>query len=158
MDDNNLDDVDILLKGGADPNMKDERGNSLLQLATLNDDTEMVKLLLHYGAKPNLDSFDRSSLDTAISKRNFEIVKLLLGHDADPNRKNALSWTPLQSTAMDDKLDIADILLRYRADPFIQNNRGENAYDIARQYGNRRLIALMDFYETQIKEPEYQNP
>lgn len=144
VNDGNLADAEILLYDGADPNIQDKIGNSLLQLASLKDNTEMVSLLLDYKADPNLDRYDQNSLFTAINNNNTDIVRLLLEHYANPNRKNGLSMTPLQQAILIRNLDIIELLLQYEADPLIQDSLGANSYDFA---DLDDIIALMESYE-----------
>jgi ankyrin repeat protein len=43
--------VTLLLRHGTSPNRSDEVGRSALELAVTRGDDEVVKLLLHYGAR-----------------------------------------------------------------------------------------------------------
>ncbi len=89
----NLDMMQQLLEGGADPNTKNGYEEPLLirllKKCSLRDSTkfEMVKLLLEYGADPKIKTKDYdSSLIAAINgfkdeKIRFEVVELLLKTD-----------------------------------------------------------------------------
>jgi ankyrin repeat protein len=43
-----------LLEAGADPDAKDPSGKTAMQYAVMNHDTNMVQLLVAYGANPGL--------------------------------------------------------------------------------------------------------
>src|SRR5207248_802277 len=73
--------VRTLLEQCADPNIKDNYGNTALHLAACNKDDNkfIIKLLLEYGA--DIDSQDRyggTSLMKAAENNNIEIVRYLL--------------------------------------------------------------------------------
>lgn len=82
--------VDECLRGGADPNGRDEFGDPLLLLATrrLECSTkpyETTKLLLRAGADPNIAGDHCNIVLKAIFERCYEVVELLLESGANPN-------------------------------------------------------------------------
>jgi ankyrin repeat protein len=97
---NNLAEVERLLKEGADPNIDPQGINhsSFLNLAIEAKNLKMVKLLIHYGAKVNdFRDEEYSPLHMAASY-NAPITHYLLQHGADAN--NDFVYTndsPLQS-------------------------------------------------------------
>ena len=42
--------LELCLDNGGDPNIKDEKGRTALDIATANEDRESIELLLKYGA------------------------------------------------------------------------------------------------------------
>ena len=71
------------------------------QTYTLTVKEQCLRLLLEYGANPNVrDSLDRTVLEIAIVWCMPDIVKLLLLHDADPNLEDNNQLTPLMKTAI----------------------------------------------------------
>ncbi|MGB3694723.1 MAG: ankyrin repeat domain-containing protein [Spirulinaceae cyanobacterium] len=80
--------VSLLLKAGANPNIKDNEGNSPLRLSVEEENIEMVKLLLSHGAKETIDETGgfggMNALGIAVNKLNIPIIKILLAEDADP--------------------------------------------------------------------------
>ena len=46
--------LQILLKNGANPNIRNNHGKTPLQIAAKENDSESVRLLLKYGADPNI--------------------------------------------------------------------------------------------------------
>ena len=117
--------VKVLLKGGADPNIRNLEGETLLHVADnylrnggpYNFYTEtfmdykkrltierIVHVLLDAGADPDpakkIDSIRDAPLHLAISSwKNIDIVKHLLDSGANPNRTNRQGETPLHVAA-----------------------------------------------------------
>jgi ankyrin repeat protein len=80
-----LDDVRLLLDGGADPNVRNEAGATALMWAV--DDLDKTRLLLGRGADVKARSEDgRTALAIAASRYgSLEVVRLLLDSGADPS-------------------------------------------------------------------------
>jgi len=80
--------VSLLLKEGANPNIKDNEGNSPLRLSVEEENIKMVKLLLNYGAKETINEAGgfggMNALGIAVNKLNIPIIKVLLEKGADP--------------------------------------------------------------------------
>lgn len=107
-----------LLEKGANPNAYDDLGETPLIYACLDGNTEMVKLLLEYKAKPNQYENNitcRNALHCAIYSKKVEIVKLLLDNGANPNKVEEGRdgfYTPIELAIMYDKSeDIFNLLL-----------------------------------------------
>ena len=84
--------IHLLLKKGADPNTKAERGYTALGLAISRGSPELIDILLNAGADPNLVDGEgataMSPLEAAVSVgRSKEIVQRLLLAGADPRRE-----------------------------------------------------------------------
>jgi hypothetical protein len=72
-----------------DINVKDRDGNTPLILAAENDDVEIVKLLLDYGA--DVDDLNDDGFDAYHVTENNDIINLLLenGYEPDENQEDA---------------------------------------------------------------------
>jgi cytohesin len=99
---NNLARARQKLNAGADVNHEEDPHviNTPLETAIWQDETEMVELLLQFGADPNQQSESHHSqrygmlggntpLHNAVKKGSAKMVKLLLAHGADPDITNA---------------------------------------------------------------------
>ncbi len=76
--------VALLLKEGANANLRDANGDTVLNLASIRGYVGVVRFLLEYGADPNqVDSKGRSPLYWAIFKRHREVAYVLLNSGAD---------------------------------------------------------------------------
>ncbi|WP_233994195.1 ankyrin repeat domain-containing protein [Porphyrobacter sp. AAP60] len=81
--------VRFLLQRGADPNIRNKRGMTPLQLATAMGFTEGVEALIKGGASVNVsDQTGETPLIAAVHARNVPMVRLLLEKGADPDRND----------------------------------------------------------------------
>jgi hypothetical protein len=111
-----LSDIKLCLDSGADPNIKDENGDTLLHLAAYNKNEELTKLLLEKGANPNIKDKDGNTpLHDAVIQEKLEFVKILLKADADPNAENYDNKTPV---------DYAGYIANYKIRPELCNAGG----------------------------------
>jgi uncharacterized protein len=125
--------VDILLEAGANPNETEPVQNqTALMWATAEGHLAMVEHLLDAGANPDMqarvsDLTKRSmnadfpsggfaALHWAARNGDEAIFRLLLEHDADINIKNGDQSTPMMLAIVNDRFDIANMLLDLGAD------------------------------------------
>ena len=81
--------VRFLLQRGADPNIRNKKGITPLQLATSLSFTEGVEALIKGGASVNVaDQTGETPLIAAVHSRNVPLVRLLLDKGADPDRND----------------------------------------------------------------------
>ncbi len=101
----------VLLEGGADPDIGDPCFGSLLYRLVNCGDVEGVKLLCAYGADTNVPIIsNRTALMRAIELRAIEMVTVLLQHKANPNSRNDYGRYPLHMAMPEDS--IASIIPR----------------------------------------------
>lgn len=124
--------VEILLKNGADPNLKDKNGKTALMHAVVMLGTEKtVNLLLEYGADPNLKDNEgyTALMHASCYIKREKMIIILLKYGADPNLQNNDGETALMlvllCTGNNNTRNIAKILCK------IVNNHGKNVKDIA---------------------------
>lgn len=76
----------FLLQGGADANLRDRAGNTPLLLATVNNFSEGVRVLLLVNARVDLkNNSGETPLIKAVQARNVTVAKMLLDAGADPD-------------------------------------------------------------------------
>lgn len=79
--------IKILLKAGADPNVRGSEGDSPLRWYVDEQDIEMVKLLLDYGAGKTINEVGEpqglTALGIAVKKINIPMIEILLDNGAD---------------------------------------------------------------------------
>jgi uncharacterized protein len=81
--------IRFLLQRGADPNIRNKKGLTPLQLATALRFTEGVEALVKGGANVNVgDQTGETPLITAVHTGNVRLVRLLLEQGADPDHND----------------------------------------------------------------------
>ena len=81
--------IRFLLQRGADPNIRNKKGLTPLQLATAMGFTDGVEALIKGGASVNVsDQTGETPLIAAVHSRNVALVRLLLEKGADPDRND----------------------------------------------------------------------
>ncbi len=79
----------FLLQRGADPNIRNKKGVTPLQLATALSFVEGAEALIKGGANVNVaDQTGETPLIAAVHARNVTLVRLLLAQGADPDRND----------------------------------------------------------------------
>ena len=136
------------LERGADPNIRDEDGNTALMIALLHgSNIEVVRFLLDSGVDPNIrDNNGKTPLTIAILYRgNIEIVRLLLERGADPNNRYNDGRTELM-VAVNRGVNIKMIrlLLDNGANVNFRDNNGETALMIALRNKYRDIVKLLE--------------
>ncbi len=95
-----LEAVRLLLSAGADPNVKNDEGESPLHHCAINGLLEMARLLLRCGATKTMDkgggSAGMNALSFAATRLNVDMVKLLLEYGANPNAPDLDRLTTLE--------------------------------------------------------------
>ncbi len=95
----------FLLQRGADPNMRDQRGNTPLLLATDLRWAEGVEALLARRAQPDVaNSTGETPLARAVMRNDVAVVRLLLAAGANPNRADNAGFTPKDLARRDPRL------------------------------------------------------
>lgn len=158
--------VQILLEiGKANPNIPNEAGICAIHVAIRRRDVESVKLLIQYRANVNVAdnnmkwwtplhlisqpiNFERSGAETHFS--TIEIAQALLEvqrpHAAEVNYQDKDGNTPLHHAAVLSSYfagDLISLLLKNKAKPNIQNNRGQTVLHLILHNVNLRKF---DFY------------
>jgi ankyrin len=101
------------LNSGADVNHEEDPHHmgSPLEVAIWLDSTDMVALLLEFGADPNQqDGSGNASLHEAVLKGSAKMVKLLLAHGADPDIAAHDGLTPMELARRRDRTHLANLM------------------------------------------------
>ncbi len=92
------------LPAGLPPNMTNEKGDSLVMLASYHGHPALVRLLLSHGADPNrLNDRGQSPLAGAVFKNEDEVVESLLEGGADPELGEPSATEAAMLFRMEDK-------------------------------------------------------
>jgi ankyrin repeat protein len=116
----------FLLKYGADPNVRDESGETPLHKAA-NNRKALLQLLLNYGADPNsTDKYGNSPLHYCSSCGDDTIAALLIEKGADVNHQNHIGDSPLHlASAYAGDYNAVQILIKNKAVINARNHRGK---------------------------------
>ena len=132
-------------KGFDAPNIRDGKGNTLLMLASYNEQLEMTRVLLENGGDPQIaNDMGQIPLAGAAFKGNTEMAKLLIEHGADVNARMLDGKTPLMFAAMFNRLEIIDLLLEKGADISLQSMDGATAQTMAQMMGAEAARAKLE--------------
>lgn len=108
--------LDYLLESGADTNIADDEGLTLLwRLAKVGDEA-LVRQLLRHGANTEAtDCYGRTALHISVLKGSLYIVKLLLNHKAEIEAMDDDGRTPLWAAVWWGETEIVQLLLEHGA-------------------------------------------
>jgi len=105
-------DLDELLRMGLPANLRNDKGDTLLMLATYHEHTDCVRLLLEANADPDIaNDRGQTPLAAACFRGNQEIVQLLLRHGAKVDGHGETGRTALMMAAMFNRSEIVELLL-----------------------------------------------
>ena len=135
------DEVRALLEAGADANLRDAEGWTVLMLVTVKGHLEAARELLNAGA--DVDTKNEkgwTALRFAVSMDDTEALRLLLDAGANVNEPDAEGDTALMQATREKSTESLDLLLAYGADVNVRNSSGETALEIAARYGYHEVI------------------
>lgn len=139
-----------LIRGHADVNARDNKGNTPLHYATVS--RGMTELLLRSGANPNLTNDDgETPLHFASYGSEIGAIDELLSNGADPGIADRNGDTPLHFAVSWDDEYAAKALLAYGAKTGVTNRLGMTPLDIAAANGNFVLVGLLTNAEKHVR-------
>lgn len=111
---------------------------TLLHLACIKGNPEIIELLLDHGAKNNtVDAKNWTPLHYACRENRIKAVELLLNSGANKDATKNDGWTPLHLACHNNNRPIVQILLAYGANKNIQSTKGKKT---------PRMLALKNNY------------
>ena len=132
----------LLLKAGANPNLKTNTLKTPFGVACLEGNVELVKLSLQFNADPNIEcaSEGDTPLMHACMYAHHNIVKLLLQSGAYVNSQNSDGSTALTIASIHDDSRIISILLHAKADVNVRMPRYGSPLLVLCSYGNNEMV------------------
>ncbi|KAI9150332.1 putative ankyrin repeat protein [Paramyrothecium foliicola] len=143
----------------------DTRGMTPLHYAAERDRLAIAMLLLDRGADPNSAAERaRTPLHLAARAASADMVEMLLERaGADPNARASDGKTPLHYAASsakegdEERRDVIRVLRDWKADPTIQDRRGDTARDVAQKRDYWDAAATLRRAEKRWEESHHQN-
>ncbi|HSW00738.1 MAG TPA: ankyrin repeat domain-containing protein [Sedimentisphaerales bacterium] len=136
--------IELLLANGADPNERDEEGNTALSVALLRGDEGVGRLLIGHGCDVHArNPGGTTALHLASAGGRGELISLLLAKGADVNAQDNDGDTPLHSAALRGHKEAVELLLSHKADPSLRNSRGRTPRDEAVRRGHTDVVQLL---------------
>ena len=136
-------------------NVSGENGSKLIHWACQKGYLELVKVLLQ---NKYIDTFqngadNRSTLAFAIESQNISLIHLIVTHNPNlinkqtcGNWKNTLCY-PIHLSLNSGSTEILNLLLEKKANPFLLNERNENAFDLSQFNYRNNPSVLQKFYK-----------
>jgi serine/threonine-protein phosphatase 6 regulatory ankyrin repeat subunit B len=141
--------INILLKAGAAPDLKDKYGATALMSAASNGKKEAVKMLLEAGADPNLQDVIGSSLVAAamhsgvFAGENTEVIDILLKAGAKVNLQGKGGYTALMWASFNGDRETVNVLLKAGAAPNLKDENGDTALSKASKRGHKEIVNIL---------------
>ena len=122
-----------MLDQGLPVNIRNQKGDTLLMLATYHSHLEATRLLLGRGADASIaNDMGQTPLQAAAFKGEVPMVRLLLDHGVDVESRGPTGRTALMFAAMFARLDIMELLAEHGADLRARDEAGTTPLDAAR--------------------------
>lgn len=151
--------VELLLVGGANPNLDLTGYDTALAVAVQKGDIEIIELLLKFKADPNKFYPHRPGpLLLAVNNLRCEIIELLLNYNADPNKEDESGTIPLFLAIQKNNIPIIELLLKHNFNPNKETTNKYTPLHVA-VFDNRKEIVelLLNYKADPNKENFYKN-
>jgi ankyrin repeat protein len=145
--------AELLLSGGANPDIQDAMGNTAL-MAAVQVSREMAELLLCHGADPGirardgLTAFTHSIVGVLSGSVALEVPAMLLDRGADVDEAASsgptAGYTALMMAALNNRRELVHFLIDRGADVNAAAGDGATALALAAKERHRDVIALLE--------------
>ena len=133
VDDEDVENIRFYITDGADPDMRDSHGHTLLQHAMIKKKWHAAETLLDMGADPDLTVAitGQSALHYAASDDSVHMIGVLAAHKAKLDLADNFKWTPLHMATGRGKLEAVKALVELGADMSLRDEQNERTLDLA---------------------------
>jgi ankyrin repeat protein len=141
---NSMDTIKMMMRV-VDIDAVDDQHATALDQCSLSNKEDIAKLLLKFGANPNIpDKNGEFPIDHFATRGSGEIIETLV-HAGNPVDLSCtdIEYTPLHFAAKFGNADAVQQLLSLGADPNIKTQHGNTPGDLARKYGHEQLADFL---------------
>jgi ankyrin repeat protein len=139
------DELARLLGRGLPPNLRNNKGDSLLMLASYHGHLDTVRVLLDHKADPDLRNLNgQTPIAGAAFKGNLPMIELLIEHGADIEGASPDGRTTLMIAAMFNRTEIVDYLVSHGANVDVKDVNGVDAVQAAKLMGAQNTSARLE--------------
>jgi ankyrin repeat protein len=137
--------VDLLLKGGADPNRPLPTGETPLMTAARVGRIQPVTLLLAHGAKVNTrePAKGQTALMWAVAECHLDVVRALIGAGSDVQARSSSGFSPILFAARQGSIEMTEVLLDAGADVNDADDSGVSVLLVATVRGHAPLAMYL---------------
>ena len=148
--------IDFLLKCGADINLQNKVGTTMLYDCIKLDINHMYGKLINYRADPTITDIEQNNaLHFASSLGRTKAIEVLLKTGAlDVNSGNEYGNTALHNSSMYNFIDSTVLLLNNNADPSIFNRNGRSCLYLTMQRRQYECTQLLHDYGSTLSDLE----
>jgi uncharacterized protein len=136
--------LERMLAAGLPPNLRNDKGDTLLMLAAYHGHASLVRALMEAGADPEVAN-DRGQLPLSgvAFKGDLAAARELLEHGASVDGAGPDGRTALATAAMFDRVEMMELLLQYGADPERADANGATPLSLAQAMGAAAAVARL---------------
>ena len=136
--------VELLLNKGADTEVRDESGETLLHWAAKKEILEVVELLIEKGAdKEARDGNGNTPLQNAARSNNMEMLEFLLDREANIEARDEDGNRPLQLAIRRENMEMLEFLLNRKANIEARDEDGNTPLQLAVKSKTPKIVALL---------------
>lgn len=140
----NLEELPRVIRGGANLDAFNQRGETALHLASDKGNLELVKILVAAGAEVDKkDRYGWTPCMIAAGNGFFPVVRYLHGHGANLNAAEAKGITGLMWASVGNHVNVIKYLIRNGAELNARDQRGRTALDSIKFSSYRNTIRLL---------------
>lgn len=139
-----VENTELLLRHGANPNIAPSKGDTPLQSAARARSYDCVRLLLDAGAYVDFQGVTRmTALHISAINDGTDVAELLLAHGADVNGKSQLGSTALMFACLHGHFRVSEFLIEHGANIHQQYPRGETVFHCACWGNNPDTVRIL---------------
>ena len=141
---NDVDQIAVLIKAGANVEFRDQLGNTPLIIAAQKGHTDSVRTLLKQGARVSvMNKFNESALMFAAGGGYTQTVAVLLQQRANVDDKDNKGVTALMYAAREGHNEVVQQLLKARSEINATDKEGLSAYVWAEKRNQKTTMQLL---------------